>query len=130
MFNDKTLFILGAGASWYYGYPLGKDLILAINHTIDSEYVYAPLTMEQKSHLQFNSRQISEMTFSLHDMAQNLKDIDLKNLTDKDEEFVQINSGLLALIKIPAPLGPGLPALAPSKYISIIMITSCISLLL
>jgi hypothetical protein len=27
MFANKTVFILGAGASWHYGYPTGEDLI-------------------------------------------------------------------------------------------------------
>lgn len=27
MFQEKTVFILGAGASWHYGYPTGSDLI-------------------------------------------------------------------------------------------------------
>ena len=27
MFNRKTVFVLGAGASWHYGYPTGEGLI-------------------------------------------------------------------------------------------------------
>lgn len=27
MFSNKTVFILGAGASWHYGYPLGETLV-------------------------------------------------------------------------------------------------------
>jgi len=27
MFNKKTVFILGAGASWHYGYPTGEELV-------------------------------------------------------------------------------------------------------
>ena len=27
MFKRKTVFILGAGASWHYGYPTGEDLV-------------------------------------------------------------------------------------------------------
>lgn len=27
MYNEKTVFILGAGASWHYGYPTGAELI-------------------------------------------------------------------------------------------------------
>ena len=27
MFEKKTVFILGAGASWHYGYPTGEDLV-------------------------------------------------------------------------------------------------------
>jgi hypothetical protein len=27
MFTTKTVFILGAGASWHYGYPTGEGLV-------------------------------------------------------------------------------------------------------
>jgi hypothetical protein len=27
MFRVPTVFILGAGASWHYGYPTGEDLV-------------------------------------------------------------------------------------------------------
>jgi hypothetical protein len=27
MFTRKTVFILGAGASWHYGYPTGEELV-------------------------------------------------------------------------------------------------------
>ena len=27
MFDNPTVFILGAGASWHYGYPTGEDLV-------------------------------------------------------------------------------------------------------
>src|SRR5437763_1340176 len=27
MFANKTVFILGAGASWHYGYPTGEELV-------------------------------------------------------------------------------------------------------
>jgi hypothetical protein len=27
MFKERTVFILGAGASWHYGYPTGEDLV-------------------------------------------------------------------------------------------------------
>jgi hypothetical protein len=30
MFTQKTVFILGAGASWHYGYPTGEDLVTAV----------------------------------------------------------------------------------------------------
>jgi hypothetical protein len=30
MFRKKTVFILGAGASWHYGYPTGEDLVKAV----------------------------------------------------------------------------------------------------
>jgi hypothetical protein len=27
MFRNKTVFLLGAGASWHYGYPTGEELV-------------------------------------------------------------------------------------------------------
>ena len=27
MYNKKTVFVIGAGASWHYGYPTGEGLI-------------------------------------------------------------------------------------------------------
>jgi hypothetical protein len=27
MFKEKTVFVLGAGASWHYGYPTGERLV-------------------------------------------------------------------------------------------------------
>jgi hypothetical protein len=31
MFREKTVFILGAGASWHYGYPTGEDLVSRVS---------------------------------------------------------------------------------------------------
>jgi hypothetical protein len=42
MFNEETLFILGAGASLPYGYPLGKDLINQIIDYIKNDFIYLP----------------------------------------------------------------------------------------
>ncbi len=35
MFVNKTVFILGAGASWHYGYPTGEDLVTAVIEKAD-----------------------------------------------------------------------------------------------
>lgn len=91
MFNEETLFILGAGASWYYGYPLGKDLIRSIIHVISSEHVYVPLTSEQRARVGFSAGSLSEMRFSLHYISEQLKNIDVKNIPDGDDQFLQIN---------------------------------------
>lgn len=61
MFNEETLFILGAGASWYYGYPLGKDLIHAIIQAITSEQIYVPLTREQEAMVSSNTDLLNKM---------------------------------------------------------------------
>lgn len=36
MFRQPTVFILGAGASWHYGYPLGEDLVKKILNKAES----------------------------------------------------------------------------------------------
>jgi hypothetical protein len=43
MFREKTLFILGAGASYPYGYPLGKELINEIIKNIESDFILLPI---------------------------------------------------------------------------------------
>ncbi len=42
MFKKETVFILGAGASKPYGYPLGSDLIKEIIANIDNDCIYIP----------------------------------------------------------------------------------------
>jgi rRNA processing protein Krr1/Pno1 len=44
MFKEETLFILGAGASFPYGYPLGKKLIEDIIHNIKHDEIYIPMS--------------------------------------------------------------------------------------
>jgi hypothetical protein len=34
MFTKNTVFILGAGASWHYGYPTGEELVKKIIHKV------------------------------------------------------------------------------------------------
>lgn len=36
MFTEDTVFILGAGASWHYGYPTGEDLVKLVIDKADS----------------------------------------------------------------------------------------------
>ena len=92
MFKENTLFILGAGASWYYGYPLGKDLIHAIIQAITSEQIYVPLTREQHARVEHNASLINQMRFSLYDISQQLINLDLKSIPDGDNQFPRINS--------------------------------------
>ena len=92
MFNEETLFILGAGASWYYGYPLGKDLIHAIIQAITSEQIYVPLTREQEARVSSNTDLLNRMQFSLHYVSEQLKNIDIKNIPDGSNQFLRVNS--------------------------------------
>lgn len=43
MFKSETLFILGAGSSYPYGYPLGKELVKHIIDNIKSDQILIPL---------------------------------------------------------------------------------------
>jgi hypothetical protein len=36
MFHVPTVFILGAGASWHYGYPTGEDLVKMVIERADA----------------------------------------------------------------------------------------------
>ncbi|GAN26150.1 MULTISPECIES: hypothetical protein [Legionella] len=47
MFNTKTLFILGAGASAPYGYPIGKRLIYNIIEDME-DYIFIPKYQSKK----------------------------------------------------------------------------------
>ena len=46
MFFNKTVFILGAGASWHYGYPTGEDLVRKViaKAQVASEYFQDAMT--------------------------------------------------------------------------------------
>jgi hypothetical protein len=92
MFTEQTLFILGAGASWYYGYPLGKDLIREIINIISSEQIYVPLTREQEARISSNTSLLDGMRFSLHYITEQLKNIEVKKLPDSGDQFFHINS--------------------------------------
>jgi hypothetical protein len=51
MFIDKTLFILGAGASYPYGFPLGKDLIKKIINSVRKDQVFFPYTENNRNNV-------------------------------------------------------------------------------
>lgn len=47
MFEEDTVFILGAGASNPYGYPLGSSLIEKIINNIEEDSIYLPISVSQ-----------------------------------------------------------------------------------
>lgn len=49
MFDEKTVMILGAGASFDYNYPTGKDLITKIIDSIRHDAVYIPHSLGNSS---------------------------------------------------------------------------------
>jgi hypothetical protein len=40
VFKNPTVFILGAGASWHYGYPTGEDLVKMVIQRADAAADY------------------------------------------------------------------------------------------
>ncbi len=50
MFKEKTVFILGAGSSKAYGYPLGKELINSIIENISRDEVLLPGISEKENY--------------------------------------------------------------------------------
>lgn len=54
MFKEETLFILGAGASYPYGYPLGKDLITQIINNIKKDPIYLPILHNTRRKYYYN----------------------------------------------------------------------------
>ncbi|HHX8757293.1 hypothetical protein ACF0MN_11570 [Legionella pneumophila] len=57
MFNTKTLFILGAGASAPYDYPIGKDLIHNIIKDME-DYVFIPKYQSKKALPSWNKNDV------------------------------------------------------------------------
>ncbi|WP_028389336.1 hypothetical protein [Legionella fairfieldensis] len=53
MYHKKTVFILGAGASCYYGYPLGKQLIPKLLESLD-DTIPIPTIRSDKQHVFYN----------------------------------------------------------------------------
>jgi hypothetical protein len=48
MFKRKTVFILGAGASWHYGFPTGDGLVKTIAQACSQVSNFFALCMAQK----------------------------------------------------------------------------------
>ena len=48
MFEKETLFILGAGASKPYGFPIGNELVQDIIHRIKNDSVFFPYNVNTK----------------------------------------------------------------------------------
>ncbi|MFA5041448.1 MAG: hypothetical protein WC464_07435 [Bdellovibrionales bacterium] len=52
MFDRKTVFILGAGASWHYGYPTGEDLVKKVIEKADKiKYLFKTAQEERNNFL-------------------------------------------------------------------------------
>lgn len=87
MFKSETLFILGAGSSSPYGYPLGKNLIDEIINNIKKDSIYLLLPHELNGKYYFNENvgkvvdDKIQNAYVLDDFIQYLEAIDLLKFT-------------------------------------------------
>ncbi len=90
MFKNKTLFILGAGASHPFGYPLGRQLIKDIIKDIKTDSVYVPMSPEKIRQFQLNTYSTSIIKFKLDDFISELKII-IQSDFNKDGQQALVN---------------------------------------
>ncbi len=69
MFKQDTLFILGAGASVPYGYPLGNDLINNIIDIIENDLFYLLMSPKCVQTYRSNQNSIDKIIFHLNDIV-------------------------------------------------------------
>lgn len=68
MFKDETLFILGAGADFPYGYPLGADLIANIITNIRKDHIYIPMSDNSVQDYLKNGNSLIQIDFNLDEI--------------------------------------------------------------
>lgn len=80
MFKSETLFILGAGSSYPYGYPLGKELIRNIINNIKNDTILIPCIESSKYFYNENDAKILngkiERPYELQDFIAQLTSLD------------------------------------------------------
>lgn len=72
MFKDETLFILGAGASCPYGYPIGEQLIDNIIRDIQNDSIYLHIPAEKMYQYEDNHASIP---FKLKEIIDDLEHV-------------------------------------------------------
>jgi hypothetical protein len=86
MFNDNTLFILGAGASTPYGYPLGNELITNIIDSINNDYIYIPMSSTSIQKYINNANSIIELNFQIDEIIFDLKNTPLNTFATEGKQ--------------------------------------------
>lgn len=87
MFKKKTVFILGAGASKPYRYPLGSDLIEQIIINIENDTVHLPRLTEDPSRPYYyntNNGTKDENRYFFKDFKNGFKIIDVGNISTQN----------------------------------------------
>ena len=51
MFKKKTLFVLGAGASWHYGYPTGEELVVEVQALAKRLRIHCQMRLQSRLNL-------------------------------------------------------------------------------
>lgn len=75
MFNTKTLFILGAGASAPYDYPIGKDLIHNIIEDME-DYIFIPKYRSENAPPYWNENdKINNVLYDFNECIQSFENI-------------------------------------------------------
>ncbi len=94
MFSEETVFILGAGASKCYGYPLGSELIENIIDAIEKESVDLPFLRGEERERQFQ-RELTAENLDLEDFSKELEtcsDIQLVNTPNPFSDALKIRN--------------------------------------
>ena len=89
MFKEETLFILGAGASCPYGYPLGKDLIQDIIHNIKHDEIYIPMS---ETHIREHMANVSShiaINFTFSDLQAMLESTPIETFDQSGSEALR-----------------------------------------
>jgi len=89
MFREKTVFILGAGASVHYGYPLGDELIKKFNSDIKDDIL---VPYEDKDKV---IADIEQPDYKLKDIFERIKKPEYSDYLQMDHtDFSSVGSGL------------------------------------
>jgi hypothetical protein len=86
LFEQETIFVLGAGASWHYGYPTGEQLVLDViemaeslrsecEHQLKSGYAPAVPDFVKITHPQQRHQYWSELQNQCDDLVRRLKTV-------------------------------------------------------
>ena len=85
MFRNKTVFVLGAGASKPYGYPIGRELIDDIIDNIERDKIFLPQRHGQSRSYFYNenseTKETNRYLFST-DFEAHFKLITLESIDD------------------------------------------------
>lgn len=92
MFERKTVFILGAGASWHYGYPTGEGLVKAVVSKTDKVKDFLKCDMDENLIHDFMRLDYLEDKYSNIDLLLGkIPQFELKNFEELSQKLKEIN---------------------------------------